>query len=112
MSHETREDLKVLLYGFQKLCTIVVNDINYILTPGFINSDIVENIFSQQRGLHHGAGSNPNYQQYCTATNSITLCQNLVSKKSNAARRKSNTHGGSALPFKQLCNNLNIKQNQ
>lgn len=50
MSHETQKDLKVLLYGFQKLCTIVVNDTDKILTTGFINSDIVDNIFSQQRG--------------------------------------------------------------
>lgn len=45
-SNETRKDLKILLYGFQKVCTIVVNDTNYKLTPGFINSNIADNIFS------------------------------------------------------------------
>lgn len=48
MSNETRKDLKVLQYGFQKVCTIDVNDTNYIhvLTPGFINSNNADNIFS------------------------------------------------------------------
>lgn len=46
MSNETRKDLKVLQYGFQKVCTIVVIDTNYILTPGFFNSNIADNIFS------------------------------------------------------------------
>lgn len=46
MSNETRKDLKVLQYGFQKVCTIDVNDTNYILTHGFINSNIADNIFS------------------------------------------------------------------
>jgi hypothetical protein len=109
MSPETREDLKILLRGFQTLSQHVIKDLKYIIKPGYINSDIIENIFSQQRGLHHGAGSNPNYLQYCYATNSITLCQRLVSRKSNAARRKSGTVGGTALPFKQLCMKLNSK---
>jgi len=35
---------------------------NYVkghnIVPAFINSDIIENISSQQRGFHHDAGSN------------------------------------------------------
>ena len=107
MSRETREDIQFLLIGFPVLVETVTNKLGHSITPMCINSDIVENNFSQQRGMHHGAGTNPNYKQYCYATNSIILAQNTISRKSNAARRKSNKSGG-ALPFTHLCKKLRI----
>ena len=108
MSRETREDIRFLLLGFKSLVATVIQKINHYVTPLYINSDIIENNFSQQRGLHHGASTNPNYVQYSHATNAITLCQNIISKKANTAKRKSERPQGSALPFKQLCKELNL----
>lgn len=107
MSTETREDLRFLLSGFESLCTTSLKDVHHAIVPGYINSDIIENIFSQQRGLHHGANSNPNYLQYCYGTNSITIGQSVISNKSNSARRKSTCQTGS-LPFSHLCKKLRM----
>lgn len=86
MSRETQEDITILLPGFIALCRYCLTNVHVPITPAFINSDIVENVFSQQRGQHHGAGSNPNYLQYAYCTNSITLRQSTISKKSNAVQ--------------------------
>lgn len=56
------------------------------ITPGLVNSDVIENIFNQQRSTYHGANSNPSALQYRRAINSVIVGQNIVSKKSNAGK--------------------------
>ena len=107
MSKETCEDLHFLISGFCELVRVVATEIKCSIVPGFVNSDIVENNFSQQRGIHHGATTNPNYLQYCYATNSIILGQNIISNKSNASKHKITTQGAS-IPFKQLCRQYHV----
>lgn len=53
-----------------------------------VNSDIIENIFCQQRAQYHGANTNPNYNQYRTGITSIILGQTTTSKKLNAGLRE------------------------
>jgi hypothetical protein len=49
-----------------------------------VNSDVVENVFSQQRGLHNGANTNPSYLTYSRSINTIVLGETPISKKANA----------------------------
>ena len=58
------------------------------ITPGLINSDIVENIFCQQRATYNGGNTNPTAQQYKTTLNSIILGQDSVSSKGNCPTAK------------------------
>ena len=58
------------------------------ITPGLVNSDIVENTFNQQRSTYHGANANPNALQYRRALNSIILGQNTVSTKANCGKAR------------------------
>ena len=41
--------------------------------PSRINTDIVENCFSQQRSQKHGSNTNPTYLQYSKGVNSVLL---------------------------------------
>ncbi|CAG2207258.1 unnamed protein product [Mytilus edulis] len=84
MTMETREDLDFLYLGFMSLTHIMITELKSELTPARINSDIVENIFCQERSLYHGANTNPNYNEYRTGINSIILGQATTSRKSNA----------------------------
>ena len=84
LTMETRENLDYLFHGFMSLVEICINQLKFDLVPSRINSDIIENIFCQQRSLYHGANSNPNYNEYRTAINSIVLGQTTTSRKSNA----------------------------
>lgn len=92
MTMETREDMDFLYHGFMSLVHVAINELKTEIVPSRINSDIIENIFCQQRSLYHGANSNPNYNQYRTGINSIVLGQSSTSKKSNAG-------GGTAKPL-------------
>ena len=50
-----------------------------------VNSDIVENVFSSQRGSCNGSNTNPTYLQFCKGSTSVILGQSVVSKKANAS---------------------------
>lgn len=52
MTAETREDLESSLIGFDQMCRHVVSR-GIVIIPGLINSDPVENLFCQQRGIKH-----------------------------------------------------------
>lgn len=84
MTQETREDVQCVLTGFIEICQRVLKGTQSV-TPAGINSDIVENFFSQQRAQRHGTTTNPNAFQYQHGVNSCILQQTMVSKKSNAA---------------------------
>ena len=92
MTMETREDLDFTYHGFMCLVKVCLTELKTEIVPSRINSDIIENIFCQQRSLYHGANTNPSYNEYRTGINSIVLGQTSTSKKSNAG-------GGSAKPF-------------
>lgn len=53
------------------------------IIPCRLNSDVIENIFCQQRTLHNGANTNPTYLGYCYSMNSVILGQATISRKSN-----------------------------
>jgi len=50
---------------------------------GRLNSDIVENLFCQQRTIVNGANTNPTLRQYGYAINTIIHGQTAMSKKRN-----------------------------
>ena len=83
---ETMEDLKSLITGFTHLCEMRITK-GEMVVPSRINSDIVENIFCQQRTIT-GANTNPSLCQYKSGLASIILGQTSVSKKSNACPLK------------------------
>lgn len=83
LTMETREDLDDLFHGFMSLVDICIDKLQVDLIPSRVNSDIIENIFCQQRALYHGANTNPNYNEYRTGITSIILGQTTTSKKSN-----------------------------
>ncbi|CAG2206495.1 unnamed protein product [Mytilus edulis] len=74
----------------KKKCYRLKNN-NASVIPSRLNSDVIENVFCQQRTLHSGANTNPTYLGYCHAMNSVILGQTTVS-------RKSNTGGDTAQP--------------
>jgi len=83
LSYQTREDLTSLLVGFNELCKDRFQQTSSSIVPNRINSDVIENIFSQQRGLHNGANTNPTYLTYSRTMNTIILGEASISKKSN-----------------------------
>jgi len=89
---ETREDLDFMFYGVMSFIQFSVEEIHTEIVPGRLNSDIIENIFCQQRSLYHGPTTNPTYNSYRTGINSVILGQSLVSRKSNSG-------GSCAKPF-------------
>lgn len=65
MSPQCHQDHHAGILGFIELCEIVLQlNTNLYVTPGLINSDIIENIFNQQRSTYNGANSNPSVMQY------------------------------------------------
>ncbi|CAG2187265.1 unnamed protein product [Mytilus edulis] len=83
ISHQTRQDIISAVLGFEELCLYKLEKSNASIIPNRINSDVIENIFCQQRTLHNGANSNPTYIGYCHSINSVILGQASVSKKPN-----------------------------
>lgn len=89
---ETREDLDFMFHGVMSLIKLCTETLHAEIVPSRLNSDIIENVFCQQRSLYHGATTNPTYNSYRTGINSVLLGQALVSKKCNSG-------GISANPF-------------
>lgn len=90
MSKQCHEDIHSSIKGFLSLCDLVFSmNSSTVVTPGLINSDVIENIFNQQRSTYNGANTNPNAAQYKKTINSIVLGQSIISKKSNAANTSS-----------------------
>ena len=84
LSFQTSEDIVFCLMRFQELCCDIFKRSHGSIVPARINSDPIENIFSQQRGLHNGVNSNQDYLLYCRATNAVIIGEKVVSRKSNA----------------------------
>ncbi|KAK3108741.1 hypothetical protein FSP39_014554 [Pinctada imbricata] len=83
ISHQTREDIVSCILGFVELCDQRLKNGSSSIIPSRLNSDVVENLFCQQRTLHNGANSNPTYLGYCRTINSVVLGQSSISRKSN-----------------------------
>ncbi|CAG2199346.1 unnamed protein product [Mytilus edulis] len=73
LSFQTREDLTSLLVVFDDMFKDRFQRISSSIIPNRINSDVLENIFSQQRALHNGANTNPTYLKYSRTMNTIIL---------------------------------------
>lgn len=72
-----------MITGFQQLCEVVRTKCpGGGVVPSRTNSNIVENVFCQERG-RNGQNDNPNYDQYCHTMNGIILGQRITTKKSN-----------------------------
>ena len=88
LSTECSDDIESLLMCFPEICQIHLKNFfpTGSIVPSRFNTDIVENHFCQQRGLHNGNSTNPSYYGYCSTTNSIILGQSCQSRgrKSNA----------------------------
>lgn len=83
LSEKLRFDLASMIMGFQQLCKLVLTRCpGGGVVPSRTNSNIVENVFCQQRG-RNGQNDNPNYDQYCHKMNGIILGQRITTKKSN-----------------------------
>lgn len=83
ISYQTREDIISSIMGFEELCMYKLKSCNASIIPSRINSDVIENMFCQQRTLHSGANTNPTYLGYCYSVNSVILGQASISRKSN-----------------------------
>lgn len=90
ITSETRTDINSSFVGFVSLCKLFLTGQNSI-NPGYLNSDIVENLFGQQRGLRNGMNTNPTVAQYGPANTAIILGQCTVSNKSNKLFHSNNT---------------------
>lgn len=82
-----------MYYWFHR-ALVLNNGSKVYITPGLVNSDVIENTFHQQRSTYHGANANPNAIQYRKALNSIVLRQITVSQKANAGKSRA-----AAMPY-------------
>ncbi|KAH3739898.1 hypothetical protein DPMN_046588 [Dreissena polymorpha] len=85
LSAQCHEDIHISIRGFISLCKMGL-DVTSVITPGLINSDVIENVFCQQRSTYNGTNANPNVVQYKKTINSITVGQTTISHKSNAGK--------------------------
>ena len=65
ISHQTRADICSFLIGFEEMCTEKLKNGSSSIVPNRINSDVIENVFCQKRGLYDGNNTNPTYLNYC-----------------------------------------------
>lgn len=59
------------------------------INPGFINSNLIENLFGQQRGVRNVLNSNLTLKQYGPSNTAIALSQCTVSKKCSSGETAS-----------------------
>ena len=107
ITRESREDINSSLMGFISLCEIMLKNGNSI-NPGYMNSDLVENLFGQQRGIRNGANTNPTLAQYGPANTAIILGQCSVSNKSNSGKAASFFTATTPCPLNPNRNKSNI----
>lgn len=88
ITRETRVDIHSSISGFISLCQLLIRKGNSI-NPGFINSNLIENLFGQQRGVRNVLNSNPTLKQYGPSNTAIVLSQCTVSKKCNSGETAS-----------------------
>ena len=72
ISHQTRQDISSLVTGFNEFCQHKFTRSDSSIIPSRVNSDVIENLFCQERSLHNGPGANthPTFLGYCRTINS------------------------------------------
>ena len=70
------------IYGFIEMINVAAS-LGIGLVPGYFNSDLIENWFTQIRSLRNGANQNPTLAQIGPAINSNLITGSIVSEKSN-----------------------------
>lgn len=84
LSLQTREDIVSCVLGFDQLSKHRLTFSSSSIVPKRTNSDLIENMFCQQRTLYNGANTNPTYLGYCRSVNAVILGQTSISRKSNS----------------------------
>lgn len=86
ITKESYEDLNSTILGFDSLAKKrLSNHPGSRVVPSLMNSDVIENLFSSQRGRCHGANTNPSVLAYSKALNTIVMTTELQrSSKRNA----------------------------
>lgn len=77
ISRQTRHDIISGITGLEELWMFKLQKSNSSIIPSKLNSDVIENLFCQQRTLH-----NP-YLGYCNTLNAEVLGHTSISRKSN-----------------------------
>lgn len=86
ISVKTMFDISSTVLGFEAICRRTFQRHTGCCIYAYrMNSNLVENVFYQQRG-RNGQNDNPTYSQYGPTMNSILLGQTSVTKKSNTSR--------------------------
>ena len=86
ITRETREDINSSITGFISLCSLLLGKGNTI-NPGYLNSNLVENHFGQQRGIRNGLNTNPTLAQYGSGNTATILGQCTISSKCNSGQQ-------------------------
>ncbi|KAL3832085.1 hypothetical protein ACJMK2_023763 [Sinanodonta woodiana] len=95
LSIQCCEDVESILVTFSEICKIHLEKFPHGgVVPSRFNTDVLENHFCQEHGLHHGNATHPSYSTYCSSVNSVMLGQSLKSRG-----RKSNGGIAAAKPF-------------
>ena len=83
LSEKLRFDMSSMIIGFYEVCSIAFTRFPCsTISPSRTNSDLVENIFCQQRG-RNGQNTNPTYSQYGPTMNGIILGQTTTTSRGN-----------------------------
>lgn len=94
-SAQCRQDLHILIKSFYQLCCQRSREYpGWGIVPSRFNTDLVENHFCQERGLHNGNATHPNLAVYSNTVNSI-----IIGQSSQSRGRKSNAGIQKALPY-------------
>ncbi|CAG2251580.1 unnamed protein product [Mytilus edulis] len=80
ISYQTRQDIVSCIMGFDELCKYKLKNSHASIIARRVNSDVVENMFCQQRTLHNGANTSPTYLGHCKPVNSVILDNMLFQK--------------------------------
>lgn len=59
ISRQTRHDIISGITGLEELWMFKLQKSNSSIIPSKLNSDVIENLFCQQRTLHNGANTHP-----------------------------------------------------
>ncbi|KAL3868679.1 hypothetical protein ACJMK2_041457 [Sinanodonta woodiana] len=95
LSSQCCDDVESMLVTFSEICKRHLEEFPYGgVVPSRFNTDILENHFCQERGLHNGNATHPSYSTYCSTVNSVILGESLKSRG-----RKSNSGIAAAKPF-------------
>lgn len=86
ITNEAREDLDSCIIGFTQLVKQHTKNFpGAAIIPSMINTDVVENVFCQQRSVHNGGNTHPNLYQYRYTLNTILFSGGLKKRSGNAA---------------------------